>query len=282
MIETANQNKITKKKLPDFFCSQQLCDGLDECEIISEIPDCNEIMRNNFDTDASDETTNRNFYTIVKRDTHRTQFSQSRNSATMKIKVYTKISKGLGLWNQSLSRAENLEIVRSELKTYQTNERLRNQLNALRINVKHLNLEENLLCHSGSVLKRSNCGKYGCGVATISILKNFIILIECTVQCPRGTFHNKSLNSCQLCRIGYYNDREGQVDCMMCPTYQSTRKLGAKSKEECIGTIRHCLEINLILTEAIYIFHFIWPTFRTMSTRYNGSCTIKNQSKISE
>lgn len=142
--------------------SQQLCEGLDDCEIVSEIPDCNEIIRNAFDSDASDETTNRNFYTIVKRDTHRTQFSKQtqKNSATMKIKVYTKISKGLGLWNQSLSRAENLEIVRQELKTYETNERLRHQLNALRINVKHLNLEENLLCHSGAVLKRSNCGEF--------------------------------------------------------------------------------------------------------------------------
>lgn len=143
-----------------FIISQKLCNESDNCEIVSEIPDCNEIMRDNFDSDASDETTNRNFYTIVKRDTHRTQFTQSRNSGTtMKIKVYTKISKGLGLWNQSLSRAENLDIVRQELKTYETNERLRNQLNALRINVKHLNLEENLLCRNGSVLKRSNCGE---------------------------------------------------------------------------------------------------------------------------
>lgn len=155
-----------------FFRSQQLCGGLDGCEILSEIPDCNEIMRNNFETDASDETTNRNFYTIVKRDTHRTQFSPSRNSATMKIKVYTKISKGLGLWNQSLSRAENMEIVRQELKTYETNERLRNQLYALRINVKHLNLEENLLCRSGSVLKRNNCGKLPISIVRMDFWQN--------------------------------------------------------------------------------------------------------------
>lgn len=57
----------------------------------------------------------------------------------------------------------------------------------------------------------------------------------CVVKCPRGTFHNKSLNSCQLCKTGYYNDREGQVDCTMCPSYQSTRKSGSKSKQECIG-----------------------------------------------
>lgn len=142
------------------FSSQQLCEDLDQCEIVSEIPDCNEIIRTNIESDLSDdETTNRNFYAIVKRDTSRTQFISSRNNANMKIKVYTKISKGLGLWNQSLSRAENLDIVRKELKTYHTNDRLRLQLHELHINVKHLNLEENLLCRSGSVLKRSVCGK---------------------------------------------------------------------------------------------------------------------------
>lgn len=127
---------------------------------MSEVPDCNEIIRNNLEPEISDETTNRNYYTIVKRDTSRAQYVAPRSNANMKIKVYTKISRGLGLWNQSLSRAENIGIVRKELRTYQTNEHLRNQLHALRINVKHLNLEENLLCRSGSILKRSVCGRF--------------------------------------------------------------------------------------------------------------------------
>lgn len=136
---------------------------MENCEIVSEIPDCNEIARNNFlePTDSNDETTNRNYYSVVKRDTSRIQAAPiPKNNGNMKIKIYTKISKGLGLWNQSLSRAENLDIVKKELKTYHTNEQLRNRLYSLRINVKHLNLEENLLCRSGSVLKRSVCGKY--------------------------------------------------------------------------------------------------------------------------
>lgn len=140
--------------------SQQLCENLDECEIVSEIPDCNEIIRNNPEPEPLDETTNRNYYTIVKRDTFRQQHVAVKSNANMKIKVYTKISKGLGLWNRSLSRAENMEIVRKELRTYQTNDRLRHQLHALRINVKHLNLEENLLCRSGSILKKNVCGKF--------------------------------------------------------------------------------------------------------------------------
>lgn len=137
---------------------------MENCEIVSEIPDCNEIARNNLNesTDPNDENTNRNYYNVVKRDTRRVQGIATipRNNGNMKIKIYTKISKGLGLWNQSLSRAENLEIVKKELKTYHTNEMLRNRLYLLRINVKHLNLEENLLCRTGSVLKRSVCGTY--------------------------------------------------------------------------------------------------------------------------
>lgn len=222
-----------------------MCDDLQHCEIVSEIPDCGDITRNNYETDVIDETTNRNYYSVVKRDTSRMQIITPKNNPNMKIKIYTKISKGLGLWNQSLSRAENLEIVKQELRTYQNNERLRTRLHSLRINVKHLNLEENLLCRSGSVLKRNVCGEFNAGMhARIRLFffnsKNAngqFKLSLITVQCPRGTFHNKSLNSCQLCKLGHYNDKEGQVDCQNCPRYQSTRKLGAKKIEECIGIL---------------------------------------------
>lgn len=139
---------------------QQLCGDLDDrCEIVSEIPDCDDITQNNIETDVTNETTNRHYYSVVKRDTSRMKIVTPRTNTNMKIKIYTKISKGLGLWNQSLSRVENLEIVKQELQTYHTNDRLRNQLSSLRINVKHLNLEENLLCRSGSILKRNICGK---------------------------------------------------------------------------------------------------------------------------
>lgn len=162
-----------------------MCGDLENCDVLSEIPDCNEInTRNNLDgggggdgvVDGSvdgGETTNRNYYNVVvKRDTNYVnnirnanqtgpyRLAPRKHSPNMKIKIYTKISKGLGLWNQNISRAENIQIVTKELKTYHTNEDLRNRLYTLRINVKHLNLEENLLCRSGSVLKRSVCGKF--------------------------------------------------------------------------------------------------------------------------
>lgn len=137
---------------------QQLCQDSEDCEVLSEMPDCDTISKSRIPTNASsDESNDRNYYSVVKRDVSRTQ---NKSTINMKIRVYVKISKSLGLWNQSLSRTENLDIVKNELKTYHTNEQLRNQLDSLRINVKHLNLEENLLCRNGSVLKRSVCGKY--------------------------------------------------------------------------------------------------------------------------
>lgn len=167
---------------------QQLCEDLENCEIVSEIPDCNEITRNNLAeaTDETDDTTNRNYYSVVKRDTSRIQpISTTRNNGNngnMKIKIYTKISRGLGLWNQSLSRSENLQIVKQELKTYHTNEQLRNRLFSLRINVKHLNLEENLLCRSGSVLKRSVCGEFSF-IILATIIYGHLLLVLLLNQC---------------------------------------------------------------------------------------------------
>lgn len=155
--------------------SEQLCKDQEQCEIVSEIPDCDEIAKNNLETNEIDESTNRNYYSVVKRDTTSRKIIRIPNrNGNMKIKVYTKISRGLGLWNQNLSRAENIDVVKQELKTYHTNEQLRNQLQSLRINVKHLNLEENLLCRMGSVLKRNICGKFLCGFIKVAKYQNSI------------------------------------------------------------------------------------------------------------
>lgn len=138
---------------------QQLCTDSENCQVLSDLPSCVDISKNRIDGTILDEITDRNYYNVIKRKRDVSR-SQNRSATTMKFRVYTKISKSIGLWNQSLSRAENLEIIKDELKTYHTNEGLRNQLTALRINVKHLNLEDNLLCKTGSVLKRDVCGNY--------------------------------------------------------------------------------------------------------------------------
>ncbi|XP_017779989.1 PREDICTED: sushi, von Willebrand factor type A, EGF and pentraxin domain-containing protein 1-like [Nicrophorus vespilloides] len=62
---------------------------------------------------------------------------------------------------------------------------------------------------------------------------SFIKKLKC-VRCPEGTFHNETSNSCQSCTIGSYNDKTGQMGCLSCPDHYSTRKLHAKSLEDCI------------------------------------------------
>lgn len=136
---------------------RQLCDqSVDtSCQVLSEMPSCDAIDRSSSD----DETSNRNFYRTVKRAANRLS-AIPRKQVNLKFKVYVRVSKGLGLWNSSLSRAENIEIVKSELGTYHNNENLRDRLRSLRINVKHLNLVDNLLCKNGSVLKKDACGEF--------------------------------------------------------------------------------------------------------------------------
>lgn len=123
------------------------------CHIISETPNC--IQQNEHDQESANNFLDRNFYRIAKRST-----VKSKNHSNFKFRIYTRISKGLGLWNSSLSRIENMVVVKDELKMYNTNEKLRKRLHDLRINVKHLNLKENLLCTDGSVLKNMACGEY--------------------------------------------------------------------------------------------------------------------------
>ncbi|CAH0560178.1 unnamed protein product [Brassicogethes aeneus] len=53
------------------------------------------------------------------------------------------------------------------------------------------------------------------------------------VQCPKGSFHNRTSSKCQSCPIGSYNDKLGQTLCIPCPMYHSTRKLRTKSMSEC-------------------------------------------------
>lgn len=148
--DTAIMFDTIKAEIRQIMCNTSIDTS---CHIVSEIPNCSE--PNTHDQASADNFLDRNFYRIAKRST-----VESKNPSNFKFRIYTRISKGLGLWNSSLSRIENMGIVKDELKTYHTNEKLRNRLHDLRINVKHLNLEDNLLCKDGSVLKNAACGEY--------------------------------------------------------------------------------------------------------------------------
>lgn len=98
---------------------EQLCGNLSDCEIASEIPDCVDIIKNRttiIDSEISDKT----FYKVVKRDTINqqqyllTNGNKTRSTTTqtnMKLRVYTRISKRLGLWDYNLPRSENIQVL---------------------------------------------------------------------------------------------------------------------------------------------------------------------------
>lgn len=131
---------------------EHICPDTLDCDIVSELPDCStfEVNRN-----AGDESiSNRTFYHVITR-----RETTARRTPMMKVRVYTRISKKLGIWDANASRSENIQRVKDELRTYDSNEELRQKLVALKINVRHLNLSEIPLCRNGTVLKKNVCGK---------------------------------------------------------------------------------------------------------------------------
>lgn len=132
---------------------EQLCADTFDCEIVSELPDCSAFETSQNAIAGHDSVSNKTFYHVIsRRDT-------AKRTPMMKVRVYTRISKKLGLWDANVPRSENIRRVKDELRTYHTNEELRQKLLALKINVRHLNLDEMPLCRNGTVLKKSVCGK---------------------------------------------------------------------------------------------------------------------------
>ncbi|XP_076362747.1 sushi, von Willebrand factor type A, EGF and pentraxin domain-containing protein 1-like isoform X2 [Tachypleus tridentatus] len=67
-----------------------------------------------------------------------------------------------------------------------------------------------LLCYPGAILKNEEC-----------------------VQCPLGTFHNRSSDVCDFCPIGEFQDEEGQIKCKLCPEGSLTEETGTKNSTKC-------------------------------------------------
>lgn len=186
---------------------EQLCGDQEDCEIASELPECLEEVDEEKEVD---ETTHKSFYSIVKRETGRMIRNRPRTRTQMKINVYTKVGKKLGLWSQNTTRTENIKHLRSEFRHLNKNEKLRKKLEDLKIDLTVLKLDELIRCQNGSVAKKMVC-----------------------VPCPIGTFHNKTAKNCQSCPMASYNHLPGQTSCIQCPLNHSTRKRINKSPFDC-------------------------------------------------
>lgn len=141
---------------------EQLCADIDDCEIVSEVPDCSELISSDSSTNLKNNPAEETFYNIVKREIRQNRRNNSVHGPrqpNMKIRVYTRISKRLGMWDPKIPRSENIKKVKAELRTFHTNPALRQKLDGMRINIRHLNLDELTVCRNGSVSKKGACGK---------------------------------------------------------------------------------------------------------------------------
>lgn len=84
---------------------RELCNDLDDCEIVSHIPDC--VQHEPIQTDN-----NRTFYNIVKRDTSSVHLRKDRqkSKSSLRMKFLTRIAKKLGMWDRNRTRSENIKV----------------------------------------------------------------------------------------------------------------------------------------------------------------------------
>ncbi|GFR19849.1 ephrin_rec_like domain-containing protein, partial [Trichonephila clavata] len=54
--------------------------------------------------------------------------------------------------------------------------------------------------------------------------------------CLPGYYSEANSVECQLCNIGYYQEKYGKHECNKCETGTTTETMGAKNKEECVST----------------------------------------------
>lgn len=134
----------------------QLCGDQEDCELVSDVPDCGNIS-------TSGETYDKTFYNIIKRDVSQQQRVQRpRNRPTVQVKMYTRISKKMGLWDKTITRSENIRRIKNELKNVHQNEEMQMKLSQLGLDIHHIKIDEFIRCQSGSVAKKLVCGNL-CG-----------------------------------------------------------------------------------------------------------------------
>ncbi|XP_055523737.1 sushi, von Willebrand factor type A, EGF and pentraxin domain-containing protein 1-like [Wyeomyia smithii] len=208
--ETLCDNESAKSEVENMLLNNmkdQLCGTQIDCTITTAIPACENV----------DEPDGKSKYHLVKREATGNLRTRPKrppgkrdDKATIKINVYTKLSKRLGLWKYDGKKSDNIKKIKTELQNINNNDKLRRRLGELNMDLSVLKLDESIRCPNGSVAKKLVCA-----------------------ECPRGTYHNHNSNMCTSCPIGSYNEITGQTDCVYCPPNHSTRKTNSKNFSEC-------------------------------------------------
>ncbi|XP_049280450.1 sushi, von Willebrand factor type A, EGF and pentraxin domain-containing protein 1-like [Anopheles funestus] len=189
---------------------EELCGNQEDCTLMTTLPTCVH-SKTTSQTDADESLR----YSIVKRSVESQGYSTpdpvpANDRAMVKIFVYKRVSQELGLWRSDGKQSENIKRIKEELEKINGKKKLRRRLGALNLDLSVLKLDEKIRCANGSISKKLVC-----------------------VHCPRGTYHNYTINTCVSCPISSYNDQTGQTACQQCPEHHSTRKLNAKHAHEC-------------------------------------------------
>lgn len=132
---------------------EELC-GDQDCELTTELPGCT-------DDAMPNEISNSSYYTIVKRDTESKPIKKSQTKAKnpVKVEVYVKISKNLGMWKPNSTKSDNVKKVKEELKKVNTSEKLKKRLRNMNVDLTVLKLDEMIKCNPGSVARKLVCGE---------------------------------------------------------------------------------------------------------------------------
>lgn len=100
----------------------QLCGGQENCTIISELPTCEELRASSDDRQeergAHVDLDGAVYHTVRRRELSRVEGEarkpkrvRPKGKLAIKINVYTRLSKKLGMWSHNVTRSENLKVV---------------------------------------------------------------------------------------------------------------------------------------------------------------------------
>lgn len=95
----------------------QLCGGQEDCMVVSELPTCEDILGER-KVGGDQELDGTIYHTVRRRNVNSVKGFESKKQKRMrpkgklaiKINIYTRLSKKLGLWSANVTRSENLEV----------------------------------------------------------------------------------------------------------------------------------------------------------------------------
>lgn len=168
----------------------QLCGGQENCTIISELPTCEELRASSDDRQeergAHVDLDGAVYHTVRRRELSRVEGEarkpkrvRPKGKLAIKINVYTRLSKKLGMWSHNVTRSQNLKVVfyyceisfayfigqsliqriQHELEHLHENPLLKDKLSELKVDLDRLQVNVNTTCQLGRVLKKNVCGE---------------------------------------------------------------------------------------------------------------------------